>query len=182
MLSGLSASNELSAVSAGNAPAASAASSLVHSHGQCAGLQPEDEGNTDSGVESSVPDTEASQASTLLACLLLACQAFILSSRYRRHPRSSVRIASESESRSWSASRFWAPLTPRVPDPQQSPALTALGTARWAGCTYRRKRLSRLGLHRGCTRGSHRIQALTGTVTLLTPAAKRLEWLQSSHS
>ena len=38
--------------------------------------QPEDEGNMDSEVASSVADTEASQASTLLACLLLACQAF----------------------------------------------------------------------------------------------------------
>ncbi len=67
--------------------------------GQCA--QPE--GDTGSLADSSVADTEYSQASTLLACLLLASQAGTLSSRCRRHPRRSVHIASES----W-PSRFWA--------------------------------------------------------------------------
>jgi hypothetical protein len=59
-------------------------------------------GNRLSG-DSSVADTEYSQASTLLACLLLASQAGTLSSRCRRHPRRSVHIASAS----W-PSRFWS--------------------------------------------------------------------------
>jgi hypothetical protein len=67
--------------------------------GQCA--QPEED--TGSLADSSVADTEYSQASTLLACLLLASQAGTLSSRCRRHPRRSVHIASAS----W-PSRFWS--------------------------------------------------------------------------
>ena len=106
-------------------------------------IQPEDGGNTDSGVDSSVADTEASLASTLLVCLLLACQASIPSSRYRRHPRRSVRTAPES--RSWSTSRFWAPR------PTADSRLLHCPTARRVGCAYRRKRL---GLHRGCTDGT----------------------------
>jgi hypothetical protein len=70
-------------------------------------IQPEDEGDLDSKVDSSVADTEASQASTLLACLLLVCRAFTLSSRHRRHPRRLVSIASES--RAWSTSESGAP-------------------------------------------------------------------------
>ena len=105
--------------------------------------QPEDEGNTDFGGDSSVADTEASQASTLLVCLLLACQASLLSSRYRRHSRRSARIAFEP--RSWPTSRLWAPRPPA------EPRLLHELTARRFECTYRRKRF---GLHRGCTDGT----------------------------
>ena len=94
-------------------------------------------------ADSSVADTEASQASTLLVCLLLACQASTLSSRYRRHPRRSVHIAAES----WPATWLWA--LRRTAEPRLR--LLHCPTAKWAGCTYRRKRL---GLHRGCTDGT----------------------------
>ena len=104
--------------------------------------QPEEEGKPDSEVASSGADTEASQASTLLACLLLACQAFA-HSRYRRHPRRSASIASESWA--WSTSRFWAPR------PTADSRLPHCPTASRVGCTYRRRRL---GLHRGCTDGT----------------------------
>ena len=105
--------------------------------------QPGGEGNMDPEVASSVADTEASQASTLLACLLLACQAFALSSRYRRHSRRSASIVSESWA--WSTSRFWAPR------PTAYSRLLHCPTARRVGCTSRRKRLS---LHPGCTDGT----------------------------
>ena len=106
-------------------------------------IQPEDEGDLDSKVDSSVADTEASQASTLLACLLLACQAFSLSSRHRRHPRRLVSIALES--RAWSTSEPWAPRPTADSRPLHCP------TARRVECAYRRRRL---GLHRGCTDGT----------------------------
>ena len=105
-------------------------------------IQPEDGGTTDSGVDASVADTEASLASTLLVGLLLACRASISSFRYRRHPRRSVRTASESWA--WSTSRFWTPRS------AAEPRLLHSSTVR-AGCTYRRKRL---GLHHGCTDGT----------------------------
>ncbi len=117
-------------------------------------IQPEDAGELDSKVDSSVADTEASQASTLLACLLLACRAFTLSSRHRRHPRKLVSTASES--RAWSTSESGAPrLT-------ADSRLLHRPTARRVECAYRRPRL---GLHRGCqlvhaaVHGWHRIQA-----------------------
>jgi hypothetical protein len=94
-------------------------------------------------ADSSVADTKASQASTLLVCLLLACQASTLSSRNSRHPRRSVHIAAES----WPAPWLWA--LRRTAEPRLR--LLHCPTARWAGCTYRRKRL---GLHRGCTDGT----------------------------
>ena len=105
-------------------------------------IQPEDGGTTDSGVDASVADTEASLASTLLVGLLLACRASISSFRYRRHPRRSVRTASES----WAGSTFcfWAPRS------AAEPRLLHCSTVR-VGCTYRRKRL---GLHHGCTDGT----------------------------
>ena len=106
--------------------------------------QPGGEGNMDPEVASSV-DTEASQASTLLACLLLACQAFAPSSRYRRHSRSLRSASIVSESWAWSTSRFWAPR------PTAYSRLLHCPTARRVGCTYRRRRLS---LHRGCTDGT----------------------------
>ena len=106
-------------------------------------IQPEDEEDLDSKMDSSVADTEASQASTLLACLLLACQAFSLSSRHRRHPRRLVSIALES--RAWSTSEPWAPR------PTANSRLPHCPTARRVECAYRRRRL---GLHRGCTDGT----------------------------
>ena len=106
-------------------------------------IQPEDEGDLDSKGEFSVADTEASQASTLLACLLLACRAFTLASRHRRHPRRLVSIASES--RAWSTSKLGAPR------PTADSRLLHCPTARRVECAYRRRRL---GLHRGCTDGT----------------------------
>ena len=103
--------------------------------------QPEDEGDPDSKGELSVADTEASQASTLLACFLLACQAFTRSSRHRRHSRRMVSIASAS--RAWSTSESWA----SRPDSR----LLQCPTARRFECAFRRRRL---GLHRGCTDGT----------------------------
>ena len=105
-------------------------------------IQPEDEGDPDSKVDSSEAGTEASQASTLLTCLLLACRAFTLSSRHRRHPRRLVSIASES--RAWS-SQSWAPR------PTAGSRLLHSPTARRVECAYRRRRL---GLYRGCTDGT----------------------------
>ncbi len=105
--------------------------------------QPGGEGNMYPEVASSVADTEASQASTLLACLLLACKAFAPSSRYRRHSRRSASIVSESWA--WSTSRLWAPR------PTAYSRLPHCPAARRVGGTYRRKRLS---LHRGCTDGT----------------------------
>ncbi len=104
-------------------------------------IQPEDEGDLDSKGEFSVADTEASQASTLLACLLLACRAFTRSSRHRRHSRRMVSIASAS--RAWSTSESWA----SRPDSR----LLQCPTARRVECAFRRRRL---GLHRGCTDGT----------------------------
>ncbi len=106
-------------------------------------LQPEEEGDLDSKVDSSVADTEASQASTLLTCLLLACQAFTLSSRHWRHPRRLVGIASESRG------MVHIPFL-GTPTHCRLPA-APLPTARRVGCAYRRRRL---GLHRGCTDGT----------------------------
>jgi hypothetical protein len=106
-------------------------------------IQPEDEGDSDSKVDSSVADTEASQASTLLACLLLACRAFTLASRHRRHPRRLGSIASES--------RAWSTSEPGAPRPTADSRLLHCPTARRVECAYRRRRL---GLHRGCTDGT----------------------------
>lgn len=106
-------------------------------------IQPEDEGDSDSKGELSVADTEASQASTLLACLLLACRAFTRSSRHRRHSRRMVSIASAS--RAWSTSESWASR------PTADFRLLHCPTARRVECAFRRRRL---GLHRGCTDGT----------------------------
>jgi hypothetical protein len=106
-------------------------------------IQPEDEGALDSKVDSSVADTEASQASTLLACLLLACRAFTLPSRHRRHPRRLVSIATES--------RAWSTFESGAPRPTADSRLLHCPTARRVECAYRRRRL---GLHRGCTDGT----------------------------
>jgi hypothetical protein len=108
-------------------------------------IQPEDEGDSDSDSkgELSVADTEASQASTLLACLLLACRAFTRSSRHRRHSRRMVSIASAS--RAWFTSESWASR------PTADSRLLHCPTARRVECAFRRRRL---GLHRGCTDGT----------------------------
>jgi hypothetical protein len=106
-------------------------------------IQPEDEGDSDSKGEFSVADTEASQASTLLACLLLACRAFTRSSRHRRHSRRMVSIASAS--RAWSTSESWASR------PTADFRLLHCPAARRVECAFRRRRL---GLHRGCTDGT----------------------------
>ena len=106
-------------------------------------IQPEDEGDLDSKVEFSVADTEASQASTLLACFLLACQAFTRSSRHRRPSRRMVSIASAS--RAWFTSESWASR------PTADSRLLHCPTARRVECAFRRRRL---GLHRGCTDGT----------------------------
>ena len=105
--------------------------------------QPEEEGKPDSEVASSGADTEASQASTLLACFLLACQAFTRSSRHRRPSRRMVSIASAS--RAWFTSESWASR------PTADSRLLHCPTARRAECAFRRRRL---GLHRGCTDGT----------------------------
>jgi hypothetical protein len=104
-------------------------------------IQLEDEGDSDSKGELSVADTEASQASTLLACLLLACRAFTRSSRHRRHSRRMVSIAS--------ASRAWSTSESRASRPDSR--LLQCPTARRFECAFRRRRL---GLHRGCTDGT----------------------------
>lgn len=104
-------------------------------------IQPEDEGDLDSKGEFSMADTEASQASTLLACFLLACQAFTRSSRHRRHSRRMVSISS--------ASRAWFPSESRASRPDFR--LLHCPTARRVECAFRRRRL---GLHRGCTDGT----------------------------
>jgi hypothetical protein len=106
-------------------------------------IQPEDEGDSDSKGELSVGDTEASQASTLLACLLLACRAFTRSSRPRRHSRRMVSIASAS--RAWSTPESWASR------PTADLRLLHCPPARRVECAFRRRRL---GLHRGCTDGT----------------------------
>ena len=106
-------------------------------------IQPEDEGDLDSKGEFSMADTEASQASTLLACFLLACQAFTRSSRHRRHSRRMVSIASAS--RAWFTSESWASR------PIADSRLLHCPTARRVECAFRRRRL---GLHRGCTDGT----------------------------
>ena len=106
-------------------------------------IQPEDEEDLDSKGEFSIADTEASQASTLLACFLLACQAFTRSSRHRRQSRRMVNIASAS--RAWFTSESWASR------PTADLRLLHCPTARRVECAFRRRRL---GLHRGCTDGT----------------------------
>ncbi len=135
-------------------------------------IQPEDEGGLDSKVDSSVADTEASQASTLLACLLLACQAFTLSSRHRRHPRRLVSIASES--RAWSTSRSWAP-RPTADSPgcftaPQPDGSNALSDDDASVCTAAARMAPDSGSH--WNRASDFADC----------AARRLEWCQSTHS
>jgi hypothetical protein len=130
----------------------------------------EPEGDTDSLADSSVADTEASQASTLLVCLLLACQASTLSS-----PATDGILAGRSTS----------PLSraPHLgfghPDAHSgTPATSMPHSQRGWMCIPTKAPGFAPRLH-----GWHRILALTGTVTLLTPGTRRLEWCQSSsHS
>ncbi len=133
-------------------------------------IQPEDEGDLDSKVDSSAADTEASQASTLLACLLLACQAFTLSSRHRRHPRRLVSIACES--RAWSTSASGAP-RPTADSPgcftaPQPDGSNALPDGDASVCTAAARMAPDSGSHWNCD--------------FADCAARRFEWCQSSHS
>ncbi len=105
-------------------------------------IQPADEGDTASGMDFSVVDTETSQDCIYAPRLPAPCMpGFYLFFPLPSHPRRLVHIACKL----WSTPRFWAT------QPTAEPRLLHCPKARWVGCAYRRKRL---GLHRGCTDGT----------------------------